>query len=212
MTSENSFKLAPGTTHLSVVSGSGGTTLGLQISRELILKGKHVFWISQNMPDPTRFSQLFSDVPFSSSSKLHISEGGEKLEFAIISTINVVSVMNNVGAVIIDDWLPRVGRASKSDVKVVSELSIMCKKKNVSLLLISSAYEHVEGDSTSLTPADENWQYMVRGKKLTSDFVDRIWWLNLANKSNLRHLWIEGQKTELRLENNGFSNAKNFED
>ena len=211
MTDESDFKLKVGTTHLSVVSGSGGSTLGLQIARELILKNKHVFWISQNMPDPTRFSQIFSNVPFSSSSKLHISEAGENTEFAILSTMNVVSAMSNVGAVIIDDWLPRAGKASKKDVEPVSKLSSICRESDVSLLLISSAYENVEGQSSNSNPDDENWGYRVRAKKLGDSFVDQIWWLNLADKSNLRHLWIENEKTELRLENNGFTNNLNFE-
>ena len=212
MTNESDFNLKVGTTHLSVVSGSGGTTLGLQIARELILKNKHVFWISQNMPDPTRFSQLFGHVPFSSSSKLHISEAGENTEFAILSTMNVVSAMNNVGAVIIDDWLPRAGKASKKDVESVSKLSSVCRESDVSLLLISSAYENVEGQSSDSSPADENWGYRVRAENLADSFVDQIWWLNLAGESNLRQLWIENQKTELRLEKSGFTNTLNFQD
>ena len=212
MPNENEINLSKGTTHLAVVSGSGGSTLGLQIARELILQDKHVFWVGSRMPDPKRFSQIFKGVPFSSSSKLHISEGSEKLEFAINSTINVVSLLNNVGAVIVDDWVPRTGKADKSTINVVKRLSSTCKEKDISLLLISSAYEKVEGSGKMIDPADdEDWPYRIRAQKQSEDFVDNIWWLTLANNLNLRNLWDGNSKIELKLDNSGFISTSNLE-
>ncbi len=209
MTNNELISLPKGTTHLSVISGVGGTTLGLQLSRESILQGKHVFWISNSMPDATRFSQIFESVPYASSSKFHVSEGGDKLEFAIISTINVISAMNNVEIVIVDDWAPKTGKVSKSVIKEVRKLAETCERQEVALLLISSAYESADGVTSTSNPSEEGWRFRIRGGKQTKDFVDRVWWLNHDDAGNLRNLWMGNQKMKLKLDKTGFVSTKN---
>ena len=48
--------------HLAVEGSTGGTTLGLHLAADAIENWKRVLWASVEMPDPARFSQLFSHL------------------------------------------------------------------------------------------------------------------------------------------------------
>ena len=57
--------------HLSVQGGCGGTTFGLHNAVEQVRSGGRVLWASPEMPNATRFSQLFSSLNIVESSRFH---------------------------------------------------------------------------------------------------------------------------------------------
>ena len=56
--------------HLSVEGGCGGTTFGLHCAVDCIQSGGRVLWASPEMPNATRFSQLFASLNIVESSRI----------------------------------------------------------------------------------------------------------------------------------------------
>ena len=134
-----------GCVHLSVEAGCGGTTWGLQQARYALTEGKHVVWICEESPDAGRFSQMFANVSPSAVSKLHLSAVGENIEMGIASAISLLKVLRNIDLVVVDDWTAKTGKPGADLRKSVQKLIDECKVNQVSLLLISSAYEDASG-------------------------------------------------------------------
>jgi len=57
--------------HLAVEGSCGGTSLGIQLARQAIADGGRVLWASPELPDGTRFSQIFSGLEITASSRFH---------------------------------------------------------------------------------------------------------------------------------------------
>ncbi len=130
-----------GTVHLSVEGGCGGTTFALQHARQVLSTGNHVIWVCNEIPDGNRFSKLYSNVSPAAVSRMHLIAIGDNLEQGIRSATGLLSVLNNIALVVVDDWTEKVGRVTAESKKLISKLSENCKKSNVPLLIVSSAYE-----------------------------------------------------------------------
>ena len=83
--------------HLSVEGGCGGTSFGLHCAVNEIHSGGRVLWASPEMPNATRFSQLFSSLNIVESSRFH--------------AMNLIGAMDRCVDAIVEAErsLPRVG-------------------------------------------------------------------------------------------------------
>ena len=54
--------------HLAVEGSCGGSSLGIQLARQAIEDGGRVLWASPELPDGTRFSQIFEGLNLTASS------------------------------------------------------------------------------------------------------------------------------------------------
>ena len=179
-----------GCVHLSVEAGCGGTTWGLQQARNALTEGKHVVWICEESPDATRFSQIFANVSPSAVSKLHLSVVGENIDMGIRSAISLLKVLSNIDLVVVDDWTAKIGKPSGDLRKSVHNLIVECKANQVSLLLISSAYEDASG----------------AGWKARGGLKDcENWFLHRCNREEqIRELHIDGDVNEFTITDEGF--------
>ena len=57
--------------HLAIEGSCGGTTIALQMAANEIIKGSRVLWVGLEMPNSTRFQQLFAHISPVASSKFH---------------------------------------------------------------------------------------------------------------------------------------------
>ena len=179
-----------GCVHLSVEGGCGGTTWGLQQARNALTEGKHVVWICEESPDAGRFSQMFANVSPSAVSKLHLSAVGENIDMGISSAISLLKVLSNIDLVVVDDWTAKTGKTSADLRKSVQKLINECKVNQVSLLLISSAYEDASG----------------AGWKPRGGLKDcEIWFLHKGEREQqIRELHINGDVQEFTITDDGF--------
>jgi hypothetical protein len=183
-----------GCVHLSVAGGCGGTTLGLQQARQVLISGDHVVWICDNIPDGGRFSQLFANVSPSAVSKLHLSAVGENTEVGIKSAIDLLSVMENISLVVVDDWTAKTGRVGSDLRNSMQSLISKCGEKDVAMMAISSAYEDASGSG---------WK--ARGGLKECE----TWFLHRGDVDSMyRELHIQGAKTEYVLSDEGFTPRK----
>ena len=174
--------------HLAVEGSCGGTTLGLQLARQVIDNGGRVLWAAPELPDGLRFSQIFSDVSLTASSRFHAMNLVGNVDQAIDSLLKTAKVLPNVSLVVLDDYCPDSG-AIPSD--VIDAVNKLISDTTWTTLLISKG-----GTSMDSTPL------IARGKsKLKSD---EVWLLTRPDSDSKRVLWMDEDKLHLRLNEEGF--------
>ena len=96
--------------HLAVEGSCGGTSFGLHVARQAILNGGRVLWAAPEMPDGTRFSQIFSDVSPTESSRFHAMNLVGNVDQAIESLLKTAKALPNVSLNVLDDYCPESGQ------------------------------------------------------------------------------------------------------
>lgn len=174
--------------HLAVEGSCGGTSFGLHVARQAIMKGGRVLWAAPEMPDGTRFSQIFSDVPPTESSRFHAMNLVGNVDQAIDSLLKTAKALPNVSLVVLDDYCPESGQIPKD---IVSAINKLISDTSWTTLLISKG--GVSMDSNPL---------VARGKNKLN--ANEVWLLTRPNSDSKRTLWIGDEPTELRLDEDGF--------
>jgi predicted ATP-dependent serine protease len=179
-----------GIVHLSVESGCGGTTFALQVAREHLTDGSHVVWVCSEMPNSDRFSQLYTDVDLVAVSRLHVIAVGENIVQGLTSANSMVTALDSITMIVIDDWAPKSGQVPSEILDKMRGLIECAEKQNVSLLMVSSAYEDASG----------NQQWKSRGN-LDCD----VWFLTRSDSMpSVRELHQDGTVLKLNLLDEGF--------
>ena len=174
--------------HLAVEGSCGGTTLGLQLARQVINEGGRVLWAAPELPDGVRFSQIFSDVSLTASSRFHAMNLVGNVDQAIDSLLKTAKALPNVSLVVLDDYCPDSGQIPKD---VFSAINKLISDTSWTTLLISKG--GVSMDSNPL---------VARGKNKLN--TNEVWLLTRPNSDSKRTLWIGDEPTELRLDEDGF--------
>ena len=174
--------------HLAVEGSCGGTTIGLQLARQVIDDGGRVLWAAPELPDGVRFSQIFSDVSLTASSRFHAMNLVGNVDQAIDSLLKTAKVLPNVSLVVLDDYCPDSG-AMPSD--VIDSVNKLISDTTWNTLLISKG-----GTSMDSTPL------IARGKSKLN--TDKVWLLTRPDSDSKRILWMNEDKLLLRLNEEGF--------
>lgn len=174
--------------HLAVEGSCGGTTLGLQLARQVIENGGRVLWAAPELPDGIRFSHIFSEISLTASSRFHAMNLVGNIEQAIESLLNSAKMLPNVSLVVLDDYCPDSG-AIPSD--VIESVNKLISDTTWTTLLISKG-----GTSMDSQPL------VARGKNKLN--ADKVWLLTRPDSDSRRVLWLDGEQVELRLKEEGF--------
>ncbi len=179
--------------HLSVQGGCGGTTFGLHCAVDQIQSDGRVLWASPEMPNATRFSQLFSSLNIVESSRFHALNLIGAMDRCVDAIVEAEQSLPRVGLVVLDDWCSPTGRIEKDNLKAIFDLAQRINSETT-LLLISKS-------GTDVTGSDE--EYRVRSK---TEFVSQgfeIWGL-YSGQRNITHLDKDGDVSDLLIEESGF--------
>jgi len=179
--------------HLSVQGGCGGTTFGLHCAVDQIQSGGRVLWASPEMPNATRFSQLFASLNIVESSRFHALNLIGAMDRCVDAIVEAEQSLPRVGLVVLDDWCSPTGRIEKDNLKAVLDLAQRMNSETT-LLLISKS-------GTDVTGSDE--EYRVRSK---TEFVSQgfeIWGL-YSGQRNIIHLDNDGDVSDVLIEESGF--------
>jgi len=175
--------------HLAVEGSCGGTTLALQLARQVIIDGGRVLWASPEMPDATRFSQIFSDVSPTESSRFHAMNLVGNVDQALESLQKTASSLPNVSLVVLDDYCPDSGQIPSD---VVSAVNKLISVTTWTTFLVSKGGVAMESEEP----------IVARGKNKIN--ADKIWLLTRPNSDSTRVLFSQGSQTDLRLVEEGF--------
>ncbi|MDA8718154.1 hypothetical protein N9Y75_04030 [Candidatus Poseidoniales archaeon] len=140
--------------HLSVDGGCGGTTLGLHCAVDEIQGGGRVLWASPDMPNATRFSQLFTSLNIVEASRFHAMNLIGNMERCVDAIVEAEQHLPSVGLIVLDDWCEPTGRIPSRHIKAMIDL----KKRiddSTTLLLISKAGTDVSSNDTGAIPRSE---------------------------------------------------------
>ena len=179
--------------HLSVEGGCGGTTLGLHCAVNEIQSGGRVLWASPEMPNATRFSQLFASLNIVESSRFHAMNLIGAMDRCVDAIVEAEHNLPRVGLVVLDDWCNPTGRIEKESLAAVFDLAKRIKPETT-LLLISKSGTDVTGSEDA---------YRSRSK---SDFDKQGFDICglYAGQKNVLHLDFNGDVRECRIEESGF--------
>ena len=175
--------------HLAVEGSCGGTTLGLQMAKQAISDGGRVLWASPEMPDATRFSQIFSDISLTESSRFHAMILVGNVDQALDSLQKTATALPNVSLVVLDDYCPESGQIPGD---VVAALNKLIAKTSWTTLLISKGGVSMESEEP-LTARARN--------KINAD---EVWLLTRPSSDSKRVLYNSESQTPLRLVEEGF--------
>lgn len=143
--------------HYSGVPGSGKTSLCLSESKQNLIEGNRVFWISGNRLDPDRFSQIMNDLSISNASKFHlIMFEPEEIKFSfqkiITQVINMSKQLTTTKLIVFDDWDYDMDAYEKVNrIESISEMVESSKNNSISVIITSLAYESHNNELNKFT-------------------------------------------------------------
>jgi hypothetical protein len=189
------FGLSGQRIHLAVEGSSGGTTVGLHAAADTIHAGKRVLWASVEMPDPGRFSQLFSHLSLVESSRFHAMNFGGKFERAIDALIEAANALPSVALVVLDDWCEAIGRIPATNIEHIKRFGEHCPE-GITVLLISKG--SIDASGSTADPI------VARGSEAMQDAGFTVWRLWKQEARHQRLLDRNGEHTVLNLTESGF--------
>jgi len=137
--------------HISGTPGSGKTSMCLVVSKNILLEGGRVFWLSTDI-NSDRFSQIMEDLPISNASKFHSLLFSEDMssnngfEQAINQLIIMPSQLPSTRIIVIDGWDQGMELSSKKlRLDKINELIEVCKRFGIKLYITSQSYENASG-------------------------------------------------------------------
>ena len=181
--------------HLAVEGSTGGTTLGLHLAAAAIENAKRVLWASVEMPDPARFSQLFSHLSLVESSRFHAMNFGGRFDRAVDALLEAATSLPSVGLVVMDDWCPSSGRIPKDRLDHIERVASECPN-HIAVLLVSKGSVDASGSTTDAIVARS--ADAMRSKGFS------IWRLWRGKNGAQRTLVCEENRLELPLTDSGF--------
>ena len=182
-------KLDGSSIHLAVEGSCGGTTLGMQIARQAISQGGRVLWAAPELPDSVRFSQIFSEVSLTESSRFHAMNLIGNVHQAVDSLLKTAKALPNVSLVVLDDYCPDTGKIPSD---IISAVNKLIDVTSWTTLLISKGGVSMDKEST----------LVARSK--TKLKTDKVWLLTRPHSDSRRTLFAGSEEIELRLVEEGF--------
>lgn len=181
--------------HLGVEGSIGGTSLALHLAGDSIKDGGRVIWACKEMPNASRFAQLFAHLSLTQSSRFHAMNLTVNLERDIDSILRAMKSLPSVSMIILDDWCDSSGRIGKDELAQMERL-ILAKKEDITLMLISKGSIDASGKSQG--------PIVVRSAKAMQQYGFTIATLSREKDGPFRTLIIGEQKNQLIIEDSGF--------
>ena len=173
--------------HLAVQGRCGGSTMGLQLAMNVIAQGGRVVWAYHELPDSTRFSQIFSELSPADSSKFHAMNISGDVTQAFERVNSAIAMLPDVQLLVMDDWIEKTGRVSKKHSEAIAK--VIGNRDQCSILLISKGGESMK-EEVPLNARGANKDMEVWLLTKPKDGVERV--LTLPNKEITLELKEEG--------------------
>ncbi|MAV60069.1 MAG: hypothetical protein CMA13_02075 [Euryarchaeota archaeon] len=187
------INLGSGAIHLSYEQGSGGTSLCLTIARKILKNKKKVIWLSKELPDGKRSSQILSGLTERELENISFIFIKNNLEESV-KRINVLfEMMTLKDLIVIDDWCDKSGRASKIDIIALEK--IVTNFNNTNIIVSSTSYQNIDSST-------DKWE--SRGGNRIREIMTTIF-LYRETEMNIKRILKEGEELKIiKLLESGF--------
>ena len=176
--------------HLAIEGSCGGTSIGLHMAADEINEGKRVLWVGLEMPNSTRFPQLFAHLSPVASSKFHAMMMSGTLDKAVDAVISAANNLPSVSLIIFDDWCENSGKISKQDLAEIQRCSDNVSDE-IKIILISKGSVDASGKRIGAI--------FARSENYFKDNGFEIWTLSKSQEGHYRDLSIDDRVTKLRI-------------
>ena len=180
--------------HLAIEGSCGGTTIGLQMAANEISKGSRVLWVGLDMPNPTRFQQLFAHISPVASSKFHAMIMSGTLDKAVDALISAANNLPSVSLIILDDWCESSGKISQKYLSEIKRCSDNVSKQ-IKIILISKGTVDASGKRNGAIFARSENYFLKNGFE--------IWTLSKSKDGYNRNLVIDNVVNKLKIVDEG---------
>ena len=180
--------------HLAIEGSCGGTTMALQMAANEIIKGSRVLWVGLEMPNSTRFQQLFAHISPVASSKFHAMMMSGTLDKAVDALISAANNLPSVSLIILDDWCENSGKISQKHLSEIKRCSENVSKQ-IKIILISKGTVDASGKRTGAIFARSENYFLENGFE--------IWTLSKSKDGNYRNLVIDEVVNKLKIVDEG---------
>ena len=189
------FDTSSNLVHLAVEGSIGGTSLGLHVAADTIGESGRVLWVGEEMPDNSRFSQLFEHLSIADASRFHGMSFSSSFDKAIDSIITAIDSLPSVKLIVLDDWCPRSGQIPAVNIEHISRL-INHVSSDILLLLISKSTIDASGKRSG--------SVFARSEKKMDGLGFSIFTLSRPKDGPMRILTYQKVDHELKLTESGF--------
>ena len=180
--------------HFAIEGSCGGTTIGLQMAANEISKGSRVLWVGLEMPNPTRFQQLFAHISPVASSKFHAMMMSGTLDKAVDALISAANNLPSVSLIILDDWCENSGKISQKYLSEIKRCSDNVSKQ-IKIILISKGTVDASGKRIGAIFARSENYFLENGFE--------IWTLAKSKDGHYRNLVTNEVVNKLKIIDEG---------
>jgi hypothetical protein len=142
------LNLDKGTVHLSYEQGAGSTTLLLTIVREYLEAGNRVIWLGRDLPDGERSNHILGSLNGGQLQKFSIIKLEDDVDPLLRILKIIIKKMGKNDLLLIDDWCPKTGRASKIHLQNIK--TILALNNNIKSIITSTSYENIDATNVKL--------------------------------------------------------------
>lgn len=192
-----SFDVTNARIHLGVEGSCGGTSFGLHLAADEILNKNRVLWAGEHMPHPQRFSQLFSHVPLTESSRFHAMSFGVKFERTMNEILLACHSLPGLSLIVLDDWCSQQGHIEKDRIEQISNLAKKIPSE-IGLLCISKG-------GIQMKNGGNDDEFDVRAKNKMNDIGFSSAVLKKSIDGHKRVFLHEGSEIHLGINDEGFN-------
>ena len=190
-----SFDVEGKNIHFAVEGSTGGTSFGLHLAADAIANNGRVLWASSDLPNGTRFSQLFAHLSLVESSRFHAMNFGGKFERAIDAMVEAAVGLPSVKLVVLDDWCDNTGRIPSNLVSEVKRLADETGSE-ITILLLSKGSADASGSSDD--------PIVARGDKAMTDAGYETWKMWRKKEGGHRIIKTGDAALEVEIKDSGF--------
>ena len=180
--------------HLAIEGSCGGTTIALQMAANEIIKGSRVLWVGLEMPNSTRFQQLFAHISPVASSKFHAMMMSGTLDKAVDALISAANNLPSVSLIILDDWCENSGKISQKHLSEIKRCSDNVSKQ-IKIILISKGTVDASGKRIGAIFARSENYFLENGFE--------IWTLAKSKDGHYRNLVTNEVVNKLKIIDEG---------
>ena len=174
--------------HLAVEGRCGGSTMGLQLAKQVISQGGRVVWAYHDLPDSARFAQIFADLSPADSTRFHAMNISGDVTQAFARVASAITMLPAMRLLVMDDWIEKTGRITKEYSESIAK--IIATRGQCSILLISKGGESMK----------EGVVLNARGSNKGME----VWLLTKAKDGAQRLLSMAEEVIKLTLTEDGF--------